>query len=1008
MNIKAISVAAVLLLFSGELLSQTIYKYEQRDSLGRKGATLTFFSKNLSHYIPHIVRQYEAGKALHAPVWQLAKDEIQSPFIMLTDWEDDGNGGAAPLPVNTINIGMAPVNMSYYVGPITERYSHLFRHEYTHIVMTDRPTQGDAAWRRLFGTKVLLNNQHPLTAVWSYLTVPRWYSPRWYHEGIACFMETWLAGGLGRALGGYDEMYFRSIIHDGERMSTVVGLESEGSTKDFQVGANAYLYGTRFVNYLTFRYGYDKLIDFYNRTQGSSAFFATQFKKVYGRHLRHVWSEWQEYEKEHQRENLALISHYPITETEKINAEMKSYGSASPLIVDDSLQIAYTAVNYPGDLPHIERIDLNTGKRRKVANIDESMLYQTAYLTLDKRRQRLIWTDRNYGLRSICTLDLKTGKKTRSSFRRTSNIVYDNANDCLYGLLSHEGVTYLVRYEHDLGEPKILYTFKFGVSVTDLDVSHDGTRVVMNMIGLRGQNSLIMFNVADLENANYNYTTIHHLDDSNLTQFRFSEDDKKLVGCSYYTGVSNVWEISLDSLSTGKKAEPALLSNTETGLFAPYLTRQGTVFAFKFTRDGMMPVRFGRKVIEDCNAIELLGQKAYEKNTQLGQLSKARSGMPNIEFGEVYDSIKVYRTIGEMRFRGAYPDITGFRDRDAWNRVTPVLGYNMAFSDPLSLSALNISLGVSPWSNNAWKNRFHASMDWTYWNWTLNASWNRTNFYDLFGPTQRSRKGYDVGIGYERTNGLKAPFRWSWGFAVNTYGDMDVLPLYQNVEVDKGIHSMQTIAAHIGASKIRSTLGAVVAEHGYRYELEGYSYLAGGRLFPTVTASGAWGTTMPFMRNTSGWLYVAAGQNFGDDDSSLGNSYFGGFKNNYIDNGSVYRYRTIGTMPGTEIDAISAHSFLKATAELNLQPVRFRNVGMLCMYPTFAQLSLFSTDLMANPWGGHQFNNFVNIGAQLNVEVVLFNYMKTTWSVGYARIFNQSSSGFKRNSGELLLSLKLF
>lgn len=1009
MNIKAISVAVALLLFSGELLSQTIYKYEQRDSLGKKGATLTFFSKNLSQYIPHIVRQYEAGKALHTPVWQLKKDEVQPPFIMLTDWEDDGNGGASPLPVNTINIGMAPVNMSYYVGPTTERYSHLFRHEYTHIVMTDRPTGGDAAWRRLFGTKVVLNNQHPFTALWSYLTVPRWYAPRWYHEGIACFMETWLSGGMGRALGGYDEMYFRSIIHDNERMSTVVGLESEGSTKDFQVGANAYLYGTRFVNYLVFRYGYDKLIDFYNRTNGSSAFFATQFKKVYGSRLRHVWSEWQEYEKVHQQENLSLINQYPITETTKINGEMKSYGSASPLVIDDSLQVAYTAVNYPGDLPHIERIDLKTGKRRKITDIDGPMLYQTAYLTLDKRRQRLIWTNRNSGLRSICTLDMKTGKRTSTSFCRTSNIVYDNVHDCLYGLLSHEGVTHLVRYAHDLGDPSVLYTFKFGVSVSDLDVSHDGSRLVMNTIGLRGQNSLIMFNVADLDDANYTYTTIHHLDDSNLTQFRFSQDDRKLVGCSYYTGVSNVWEISLDSLSKGgEAASPALLSNIETGLFAPYLTNDSTILAFKFTRDGMMPVRFGRKVIEDCNAIELLGQKAYEKNTLLSRLSKQKTPLQNIEFGEVYDSIRVYKSLGEMKFRGAYPDISGFSDRKAWNRVTPVLGYNMSFSDPLYLSNLNISLGISPWSSNAWKNRLHASMDWNYWSWNFNASWNKTNFYDLFGPTQRSRKGYSVGIGYERHNTLRLPFTWSWGVAVNTYGDMDVLPLYQNVEVDKGINSMQTISAHIGASKVRSTLGAVVGEQGYRYDIEGYSYLAGGKLFPAVTASYSCGTTMPFMRNTSGWLYLAAGQNFGDAESSLGNSYFGGFQNNYIDNGTVYRYRSISTMPGTDIDAIGAHSFLKATAELNLQPVRFRNVGMLCMYPTFAQLSLFSTDLMANPWGSHQFNNFVNVGAQLNVEVVLFNYMKTTWSVGYARIFNQSSSGFNRNAGEWLVSLKLF
>lgn len=1016
MNVKKIAVAAVLLLFCGELLPQTIYKYQQRDSLGNKGATLTFFSKNLSQYIPHIVRQYEAGKALHTPVWGLGEKSVQPPFLMITDWEDDGNGGATPLPVNTISIGMAPVNMSYYVSPSTERYSHLFRHEYTHTVMTDKPTDGDAAWRRLFGTKVVVNNQSPLTALWSWFTVPRWYAPRWYHEGIACFMETWLSGGVGRALGGYDETYFRTIVQEGKKMSTVVGLESEGSTKDFQVGTNAYLYGTRFVNYLVLRYGYDKLIDFYNRTNGSSAFFATQFKKIYGRHLRDVWNEWQDYEREHQKQNLELIRRYPLTETTKVNSEMKSYGSASPMVVDDSLQVAYTAVNYPGDFPHIERIDLRSGKRSKLTRIEGIMMYQTAYLTLDRRRQRLIWTDRNSGLRGICTLDMKTGKRTRNKLCRTSNIVYDNANDCLYGLLSHEGITYLMRYSSDLKEMKPLYTFKFGVSITDLDVSHDGKRLVMNMIGLSGQNSLIMFNVADLDNANFTYRTLYKMDDSNLTQFRFSQDDNSLVGCSYYTGVSNIWQLRLDADGNridGKEEDggdklPDLLSNVETGLYAPYLTNDGTVYAFLFTRDGMVPVKFQGKVLDDCNAIELLGQKAYEANRQLGSLSKLSSPQSRIEFGEVYDSIRIYKPMSEMRFRGAYPDISGFRDVRAWNRVTPVLGYNLAFSDPLMLSSLNVSLGVSPWSNNSWKNRFHASLDWKYWNWKFSASWNKTNFYDLFGPTQRSRKGYSVGVGYEHSNSVFAPFRWSWGASVNAYGDMDVLPLFQNVEVDKGVNSMQTLYAHVSASKVTGTLGAVIAESGYRFNLETYSYLAGGSIFPSVTATYDCGTLMPFMRNTSGWLYLAAGQSFGNSDSSLGNTYFGGFHNNYIDNGSVFRYRDVNSMPGTEIDAIKAHSFLKATAELNLQPIRFRNVGLLCLYPTYAQFSLFATDLVANPWGSHKFNNFVNVGAQLNFEVVLFNYMKTTWSAGYAHIFNQSGSGLPRHSGEWLFSLKLF
>ena len=37
--------------------------------------------------------------------------------------------------------------------------------------------------------------------LWFYLTTPREAAPRWYHEGLAVFLETWMGGGIGRAQG---------------------------------------------------------------------------------------------------------------------------------------------------------------------------------------------------------------------------------------------------------------------------------------------------------------------------------------------------------------------------------------------------------------------------------------------------------------------------------------------------------------------------------------------------------------------------------------------------------------------------------------------------------------------------------------------------------------------------------------------------------------------------------------------------------------------------------------
>ena len=54
---------------------------------------------------------------------------------------------------------------------------------------------------------------------------PRVNVPRWYLEGSAVFMETWMAGGFGRAQGGYDEMVFRAMVRDNAHFYSPLGLE---------------------------------------------------------------------------------------------------------------------------------------------------------------------------------------------------------------------------------------------------------------------------------------------------------------------------------------------------------------------------------------------------------------------------------------------------------------------------------------------------------------------------------------------------------------------------------------------------------------------------------------------------------------------------------------------------------------------------------------------------------------------------------------------------------------
>ena len=215
-------------------------------------------------------------------------------------------------------------------------------------------------FRTLFRGKVRETSEHPVSMLYGYLTLPRRAAPRWYHEGIAVFMETWMAGGLGRAQGPYDEMVFRSMVRDGSRIYDPLGLESEGTKVDFQVGVNSYLYGTRFMDYLAYEYSPEHLVRWVGRKPGSKAYFAAQFKHVFGQTLNDAWNDWITFGALASRPRTwtpcAAIPRRRSRDLSRI-----ALGSVSRAFVSRRREDALRRGELPGAVPHIAGIPLETG-----------------------------------------------------------------------------------------------------------------------------------------------------------------------------------------------------------------------------------------------------------------------------------------------------------------------------------------------------------------------------------------------------------------------------------------------------------------------------------------------------------------------------------------------------------------------------------------------------------------------------------------------------------------------
>ena len=237
----------------------------------------------------------------------------ETTTVLLADLSDYGNASTWSAPHNTAFFSVAPLSHAFETYPASERMYSLMNHELVHIVQGDIASDEDRRWRRFFLGKVSPQSQHPESLLYSYLTVPRFNTPRWYSEGGAVFMETWMSGGVGRAQGGYDEMVFRGMVQENARFYDPLGLVSKGTEIDFKTGANAYLYGTRFMDYLGLNYGPQKLLAWWRRDADSRRYYGHDFQRVFGLPLEECWRQWVDWEHGFQRQNLTAVREHPVT-----------------------------------------------------------------------------------------------------------------------------------------------------------------------------------------------------------------------------------------------------------------------------------------------------------------------------------------------------------------------------------------------------------------------------------------------------------------------------------------------------------------------------------------------------------------------------------------------------------------------------------------------------------------------------------------------------------------------
>ncbi len=948
-----------------------------------KDLRLIYFGDAQSYVALHVARCYENTLRFESRLFEY--DTPEKTFILLHDFNDYGNAGAGVTPRNHISLGIAPLSYAWDISPANERMNSTLNHELVHLITLDQAAASDRFFRHVFFGKVRPDFADPLTLIYGYLTTPRRFSPRWYQEGIAVFMETWMAGGLGRTLGAYDEMAFRTMVKEQVTMYDRVGLESAGTRIDFQVGANAYMYGTRFYSYLALQHGPEKLIQWTSRKDGSKAYFASAFRQVYGQSLDDAWNEWLRWERGFQSANLARLAENPITPDKPITQQ--SLGSVSRTWYDPDRREIYVAVNYPGQVAHIAALGLETGQLRKISLVKGPALYYVTALAYDPAGKTLFYTTDNNDWRDLVQVDPASGK-SRHLMKdcRLGDLAWSAADKSLWGVRHFNGISTIVRIPPPYTEWNQVYSWPYGKDLYDIDVLPDGRWLVGALTEINGNQSLIRMEVPKLLTGDSSFEVLSGFENSSPANFVFSPDGRYLYGCSYYSGVSNIYRYDLEA------KDVVVLSNTDTGLFRPIPLTDGRLLAFRYTTGGFLPVLIPSQPIDKVNAITFLGQEVVEKYPVLKEWQAGSPAAIDLDSMKTYEGS--YRPYQLLRLQSAYPIAEGYK-------VYPAVGWRFNFSDPIGLRSLDFSASYSPSTDLAANERLHLRLNFAFSNFKFVATYNRADFYDLFGPTKTGRKGESFEVHYKKNLIYDEPSRFMDISAFGAgYFHMDTLPNYQNIAAPS--HTLYSLGVRYNYKFMTSSLGAVDYENGYQFQAIFSANFANGNFYPRLYSAFDYGFQLP-LRHSSIWLRSAAGFSTGAIEDSFANYYFGAFGNNWVDYNPQRRFREVYAFPGVDIDQIGGRNFGKVTAEWTLPPVFFRRVGLPTCYASWAGATLFTGFLATNMDHAPERQEWADVGAQMDVRFVVMSNMNFTLSFGYARAFQKHGSP----ADEWMVSLRI-
>ncbi len=555
----------------------------------------------------------------------------------------------------------------------------------------------------------------------------------------------------------------------------------------------------------------------------------------------------------------------------------------------------------------------------------------------------------------------------------------------LWGVRHESGLATLVRIPPPYTDWKQIHTFAYGVVPYDLDISPDGRKLSGSVAEVGGDQLLRVWDLDRMSAGDARPLSEHLFGQSIPESFVFSPDGRYLYGSSYYTGVSNIFRYEVAN------GEVEAVSNAESGFFRPVPLADGRLIVFHFTGAGFVPATIEPKVLKDVSAITFLGAEIAAKYPLVTTWQVASPSAVDDE--KLITARGPYVPLKRIDLQSAYPVVQGYKKKAG-------VGLHAHIDDPLSIALIDLEAAYTPSNALPRDERAHLDAAFQYLGWHAGAAWNQPDFYDLFGPTIRSRRGFQSRGGYNQFLIFDEPRKLELRTEVAHYERLDALPGFQNVRATSS--RLTTAEAGLYFTDTRRSRGAVDDEKGVVADVVSFNNYVEQRAIPQIRGRLDVGFALP-AGHASIWLRNVAGIARGDRDDPYANFFFGGFGNNYVDaNRSEKRYREYDSFPGFEINELRGRRFSRHMVEGNLPPYVFESVGTPAFHLAWLRSAVFASALLTERAPGDR-GRYANAGAQVDLRFSVLHWYEMTLSLGYAAGYR----GSERAGHEWMVSLKI-